>query len=367
VNDARSFLRATDKTYDMVIYGLLDSHTLLSHASSVRLDSFVYTVQGLREARARLKPGGILSLSFSVINDELGRKIYLMMQQAFDEHPPLCVKAGYDGSVIFLQAKDKDLVLPAELLQKTEFQERSSVYANSRLRADVSTDDWPFFYMPRRIYPFSYLIMVGLLLVLSLLVTANFFAERPQFSHLPFFLLGAGFMLVETKGITELGLAFGNSWQVIGIVIAGILVMAFLANCVVQWLHVQRPLFPYLLLLASLGLGWFIARSGGLPSTPLGRLETIVVLASPIFFSGIVFSTLLGSRGEISGIMAVNLLGAMCGGLLEYNSMYLGFRALYWIAMILYSLAFIWDVLAWKTKEFRLLQPHPREGSGLSR
>src|SRR5581483_4832661 len=53
VNDARSFLRNTNQHYDMVVYGLLDSHTLLSHASSVRLDSFVYTVEGLREARAR--------------------------------------------------------------------------------------------------------------------------------------------------------------------------------------------------------------------------------------------------------------------------------------------------------------------------
>jgi hypothetical protein len=30
-----------------------------------------------------------------------------------------------------------------------------------------------------------------------------------------FFLLGAGFM-VETKAITELGLSFGNTWQVVG-------------------------------------------------------------------------------------------------------------------------------------------------------
>lgn len=348
VNDARSFLRTTDKTYDMVVYGLLDSHTLLSHASSVRLDSFVYTVEGLSEARARLRPGGILSLSFSVINDELGRKIYLMMQQAFDGRPPVCVEAGYDGSTIFLQTKDKDLVLPVQLLQETGFQDQTSFYTNPNLRADVSTDDWPFLYMPRRVYPLSYLVMVVLILVLSFLVTANFFAERPQFSHLPFFLLGAGFMLVETKGITELGLTFGNSWQVIGIIIAGILVMAFLGNCVVQWLRIQRPLFPYLLLLASLGLGWFIARSGGLPSTTLGRVQTTLLLTIPIFFSGIVFSTLLGSRGEISGIMAVNLLGAMFGGLLEYNSMYLGFRALYLFAGILYSLAFVWDLVTLK-------------------
>jgi hypothetical protein len=285
------------------------------------------------------------------VNDEQGRKIYLMMKQAFDGRPPVCVNSGYDGSVIFLEAKDRDLVLPAQLLQETGFQERTSFYANPTLRADVSTDDWPFFYMARRIYPLSYLIMVGLMLVLTFLVTANFFTERPQFSHLPFFLLGAGFMLVETKGITELGLTFGNSWQVIGIVIAGILVMAFLANWAVRWLHIQRPLFPYLLLLTSLGVGWFIARGGGLSSTPLGRLEMTIVLTSPMFFSGIVFSTLLGSRGEISGIMAVNLLGAMCGGLLEYNSMYFGFRALYLIAAILYSLAFVWDLPTLKTKK----------------
>lgn len=368
VSDARSFLRTSDAMYDMVVYGLLDSHTLLSHASSVRLDSFVYTVQGLREARARLKAGGILSLSFSVISAELGRKIYLMLQDAFDGRLPLCIRAGYDGSVIFLEAKDRDLVIPPALLHETGFQELTSFYADPTLRADVSTDDWPFFYMPRRIYPLSYVMMVGLMLALSVLVTANFFAERPRFSQLPFFLLGAGFMLVETKGITELGLTFGNTWQVIGVVIAGILVMAFLANCVVQWLRIERPVVPYVLLLASLGLGWFIAAGGGLASTMWGRLETTVVLTSPIFFSGIVFSTLLGSRGRIAAIMAVNLLGAMCGGLLEYNSMYFGFRALYVMAMILYVLAFAWDVIGVRpNKHLPLSDPTPgRRGADVA-
>ena len=48
--------------------------TLLSQGSSVRLDSFVYTVDGLREARSRLKSDGMLSLSFSVLSDALGHK-----------------------------------------------------------------------------------------------------------------------------------------------------------------------------------------------------------------------------------------------------------------------------------------------------
>jgi hypothetical protein len=37
--------------------------------------------------------------------------------------------------------------------------------------------------------------------------------------------------------------------------------------------------------------------------------------------------------------MAANLLGAMAGGLLEYNSMYFGFRFLYLLAMALYAVA----------------------------
>ena len=58
------------------------------------------------------------------------------------------------------------------------------------------------------------------------------------------------------------------------------------------------------------------------------------------YFSGIIFSTLLAGAKQISSVMAINLLGAICGGLLEYNSMYFGFRALYLMAMACYVLAF---------------------------
>ena len=90
----------------------------------MRLDSFVYTVEGLREARARLKPGGMISLSFTILNRDMGRKIYLMMQQAFDGRPPVCIMTGYDWSTIFLEANDKDVGLPSQLLQQTGFQTR---------------------------------------------------------------------------------------------------------------------------------------------------------------------------------------------------------------------------------------------------
>jgi spermidine synthase len=341
VNDARSFFRTTNGQFDLIVYGLLDSHTLLSHASSVRLDSFVYTVEGLREARSRLKENGVLSLSFSVLNDAMGTKIYRMMKEAFDGKEPICILSHAEGARSFVQSKNGDLVIPGSVLSQTSAVDKTAFYRESAIKTDVSTDDWPFLYMSRRIYPFSYLVVLGLILLLSFVLYGSFFRETPQATHVPFFFLGAGFMLVETKAITELGLTFGNTWHVIAIAIASILIMAFLANATVQRWRMARPILPYLFLFASLGAGWWISKAGGLSSTTLGRFETAVVLTCPLFFSGIVFSTLLSAQSRISKVMSMNLLGAMCGGILEYNSMYFGFRFLYLLAAGLYLAALV--------------------------
>ncbi len=349
VNDARSFFRNTPDYFDLIVYGLLDSHTLLSQASSVRLDSFVYTIEGLREARSRLKDSGVLSLSFAIIDKKLGAKIFQMMRAAFDGKDPLCIYTKYDASVIFLQSKNGDLSIPPGLLAETQFLDASSYFRNPQFKVDISTDDWPFLYMPRRVYPLTYLITLGLVLLVSFVLYASFLQRRPQTSYLPFFFLGAGFMLVETKGITEMGLGFGNTWQVISIAIAGVLVMSFLANAVVHRWRVSDPYLPYLFLLLSLAVGWWIARAGGLPSTALGRIATVAILTCPLFFSGIVFSALLSAESQISSVMSMNLMGAMCGGVLEYNSMYFGFRFLYVLALALYAAALLSN-LALRTK-----------------
>jgi spermidine synthase len=338
-NDARSFLRGTANKYDLIVYGMLDSHTLLSQSSSVRLDSFVYTIEGFREARNLLKPDGMISLSFTVLSEALGRKIYLMLQQVFDGRAPLCVSSE-SWNTTFLISNDPNWRPPANLMG-ANIKNVTATYANSLIQASVSTDDWPFFYMPQRIYPVSYLIMIALILVLSLVLVGNFIAATPRLDHLSFFFLGVGFMLVETKGITEMGLTFGNTWQVVGVVFVGILTMAFLGNCLVQWLDIKRSAIAYPFLFAALAAGWLSVRSGGFTSTPIGRLETVALLSLPLLFSGVVFSTLLSARAYISGIMAINLLGAIVGGLLEYNSMYFGFQALYPMAIVCYVLAFV--------------------------
>ena len=84
----------------------------------------------------------MVSLSFCVMSEEMGHNIFLMMQEAFDGHPPLCIRAGYDGSVIFAQTKEGDLQLPPARLEGSNFTNVSHVYADPGLRADMSTADW---------------------------------------------------------------------------------------------------------------------------------------------------------------------------------------------------------------------------------
>ena len=63
-NDARTFLRNTSNTYDLIVYGLLDSHTLLSQGSSVRLELFrLYDrgpARGARPIEAGWHAGAVL-------------------------------------------------------------------------------------------------------------------------------------------------------------------------------------------------------------------------------------------------------------------------------------------------------------------
>ncbi|HEY9714366.1 MAG TPA: hypothetical protein V6C72_12925, partial [Chroococcales cyanobacterium] len=341
LNDARAFLRGTKNQYDMIIFGVLDSHTLTSHASALRLDSYVYTIQSLKEARNHLKPGGVISLAFDSHWPEMMLKIYKMMTEACDGHPPIVFTDGY--ATTFMQSKEGDLTTPQSVSSNAILKDLTPeiLALDKTTHVDVSTDDWPFFYMLRRVFPFSYILMLAIIAIVSGALIFSFHSPKVPASTLPFMFLGAGFMLVETKSITELGLCFGNTWYVVGIVIASIMLMAFFANTLVSKLKLRNALIPYLLLMLSLGGGLALANSGWLPSSDLEKLELTAVLTMPIFFSGMVFSILFAEVTDISSAMAMNLLGAMLGGLLEYNAMYFGYRSLYVMALVIYGISFL--------------------------
>ncbi len=339
VNDARAHIRGTNREYDLIVYGLLDSHTLLSGRGGVRLDSYVYTVEAFREARARLRDGGLICLTFSVVSPGLGRKLYLMLREAFDGQEPLVYRTVYDQGYTFVIGES--LTGPATPIATRDIRQ-SSLFAQDTLRADVSTDDWPFFYMPVRTYPSTYLAMIVVLLLLSVVLLRQLTPGGRGAWSAPCFFLGAGFMLVETKGITELALVYGSTWIVVGAVIAAILIMAFLANLAVIRVGAPRPIVTYGLLGASLIAGMLLGTADLSALAPwLGRVLLTGLLTLPLFFSGFAFSSELKRSSSVAVALSSNLFGAMLGGFLEYNSMYFGFRSLYLLALGMYALAFV--------------------------
>ena len=164
---------------------------------------------------------------------------------------------------------------------------------------------------------------------------------KPRFRVAPdgvYFFLGAGFMLIETKALTELGLVFGNTWSVVAVVVGAILLLAYLANL---WVLRRGPVshgWAFGLLGAALlaGLGLTRLSASGV-ALPLPKLLMPLALTLPLFFAGLIFSSELTRKGSLGGALFANLLGAMLGGFLEYNSMYWGFGSLYPLGMALYA------------------------------
>ena len=95
------------------------------------------------------------------------------------------------------------------------------------------------------------------------------------------------------------------------------------------------PLFGFLfgtLLVAYLVPASRLLSLGTVGQWVLGGL----MVALPVFFAAMIFSTLLGRRMDGSRALAYNLLGAIIGGVLEYSSMVIGIKGLYILAAVLY-------------------------------
>jgi spermidine synthase len=366
VNDARNFFRTADQRYDLIVYGVLDSHTSLSHASNLRVDSYVYTREGIAEAFKLLKPDGVMSISFTLVNDALGSKLYKIMRELPGAGKPLAVRVRYDGvgTTAFIVSKGRTVTMPdLSALSAAGFTDATDYFAQPYPESAVPTDDWPFFYMVERAYPVTYMIALGMVLLLSYIFVRKTigFSDPIDRSYLPFFFLGSGFMLVETKAITELGLHLGGTWFVIAAAIMLVLVMAFLANLVVArtgpWLAGRA----YFGLFVSLLIGYGVATSHGQWAfgPPIVQLAvSCFVLTIPLFFAGIIFSSLIGdTRTNISTAFAYNLMGALFGGVMEYNSMYFGFAFLYLLAMGFYSLAWVFSRKSVALDPIRAMSP----------
>ena len=98
LTDARAFLKRTSKNYDLILFGLLDSHTQFSDYSNMRLDNFVYTEESFAEAKAHLKPDGVIFIKFQVDRPWMARRLADMLQHTFGK-PPIIFNAQSSYSV----------------------------------------------------------------------------------------------------------------------------------------------------------------------------------------------------------------------------------------------------------------------------
>jgi hypothetical protein len=156
------------------------------------------------------------------------------------------------------------------------------------------------------------------------------------------FLLGAAFLLLETKSVTSFALLFGTTWFVNALVFAGVLVAVLAAVEVTA--HRRTPPIPvmYGLLIASLALNWFVSASWLLSLDIAPRAITAIAISFlPIFAANVIFAKRFTDTADAPLAFATNLLGAILGGCLEYLSLVFGYHALLIVVGILYAAAFV--------------------------
>ena len=83
INDGRAFLRSTDQKYDLIVFALPDSLTLVSQAANVRLESFLFTEQAFKSVADHLTDDGIFVLYNYYREPWLVNKLATMLGDAF--------------------------------------------------------------------------------------------------------------------------------------------------------------------------------------------------------------------------------------------------------------------------------------------
>ncbi len=358
VTDARSFLQQNHKKYNLIVFGKLDSHRVFSHMSSVRMDNYVYTLQDFQNVRKHLAPGGIVALGFVMHEKWIADRLYTMLDKVFG-HPPLVYETNqlaYDtifyignrplspppGEPVLNHAKVEREILGYGTWHYNMMQGFLDPHILST-HSTLLSDDWPYLYMRSRTITPDYLIVLVLTIIVSVLLVwltvprIDFRSSRNWI----FLLLGAGFALQETKGITDIALLFGSTWITNIIVISSILLVILLANLAVSRLNIPVQV-AYLGLFALLVLN-FLLPLNGLLAYPFWAqvLGSGFRVAAPIFFSGIIFAWWFARTDRTSSALGANLMGAVVGGLSEYSSLALGLNDLYLIAIAFYGLAFV--------------------------
>jgi len=384
IADGRAFLRNSTERYDLIVFAVTDSLTLVSSTSNLRLESFLFTEESFASARDHLTPDGV----FVMYNYyRQGWVVGRLAKMALDQFgaSPLVMALPYQAEIgeglnldnvrtFILVGNGKENHTVDSI--RAKFAENGSFWVNERpqfngvnsFRADMPfipgagqwhkiapakvdtaavaltpTDNWPFLYLKDKAIP-RHPSLDGILVIaaVSLVILLAFAPVRRIRPNGQMFFLGAGFMLLETKGVVHMALLFGSTWVVNSFVFAAILVMILCSNLYVLALR-PRKLWPYYLLLAAallvnvfVPMRYFLSLSG-----TLRPVVSCAVIFVPIFFAGVIFATSFRDSTQPDIDMGSNIAGIILGGLSEYFSLMLGFNYLLGIAIAFYLLSMV--------------------------
>ncbi|MEX2547930.1 MAG: spermidine synthase [Chloroflexota bacterium] len=339
VNDGRAFLRATDKKYDLVIFALPDSLTLVSQQSNIRLESFLFTEEAFASVRDHLTDDGIFVL-YNYYRDEwLVAKLASMLDDAFGHQPLVNVYGAHKAALAAgpLVASLPDGVPPGEGVTG------APVVADPQPKP--ATDDWPFLYLRTPFIASHYIAAIAIVLVGAVVaVAAAAFATGTTIRRFSphFFVLGVAFLLLTTRSLTSFSLLFGTTWLVNSLAFFGILASVLVAIFVNSRLKMTNPTPFYVLLFASIAVAFLLPPESLLFEPAwLRYIVAAVVAFAPVFFANLVFSYSFRDTNTADMAFASNLLGAMVGGTLEYLALITGYQALLIVVAVLYGLAWL--------------------------
>jgi spermidine synthase len=376
LDDGRSFVRRTGRKYDLVVYAVVDSLVLHSGYSSLRLENFLFTREAFAEVRRALKPDGVFVMYNFYRQGWIVGRLATMAEAQFGAKPLVislphreAIKAedSQAGAISFVLAGADSARLRA---MREAFERAGNFWLNPEApksaavngfraappgpewhrvapaasvagAALLPSDDWPHLYLRERAIPWAPIgqgMLAMALLSLGLLAAfAPFARVRP---NAQMFFLGAGFMLLETKGVVHMALLFGSTWVVNSVVFAAILLMILCANLFVLKVRPRRLGPYYAALIAALAVNALVPMSAFLSLEPLARtLASCAVVFLPVFFAGLIFAAVFAESRQPDVDFGWNIAGIILGGLSEQLSLVLGFNSLVLVALAYYVLS----------------------------
>src|SRR5215207_885149 len=324
INDGRAFLERTNAKYDLIVLALPDSLTLVAGANNLRLESYLFTQQAFEAARNHLAPHGAFAMYNYYRQSWLVDRFAGSLKDIYG-HAPCMTTFRKNAAVIVAGMTTLD-------------QTCENLWQPSGAVPAAATDDHPFPYLLHRDIPTLYLSVLGAILLVTLLsVRLTGVRIKRTLRYTDMFLMGAAFLLLETKSVIGFALYFGTTWLVNALVFFGVLLAVLAAVEVRRRLRRVNLLLLQFLLFATLAIAWLVPTDAVLSLPFPGRLAAAIALAfAPIFCANLLFSDRLAQAPDPTAAFGANLLGALTGGALEYLALVTGYQSLLLVVALLY-------------------------------